>query len=56
MFELLIFGVLTGLVSGFFGVGGGMVLIPLLLVRQYTDTILTAWLQVFSNTFVQAMQ
>jgi len=29
MFELLIFGVLTGLVSGFFGVGGGMVLIAI---------------------------
>jgi uncharacterized membrane protein YfcA len=31
MIELSIFGLLTGLISGFFGVGGGMVLIPLLL-------------------------
>jgi uncharacterized membrane protein YfcA len=33
--ELLIFGVFTGLVSGFFGVGGGMVLIPLLLYSGF---------------------
>ena len=31
MIALSIFGLLTGLISGFFGVGGGMVLIPLLL-------------------------
>ena len=28
---LIIFGIITGVVAGFFGVGGGMVLIPMLL-------------------------
>lgn len=35
MIELLIFGALTGLSSGFFGIGGGMVLVPLLLFSGY---------------------
>ena len=32
MFELLGFGLITGFVSGFFGVGGGMILVPMLLM------------------------
>lgn len=33
--ELLLFGVLTGFTSGFFGIGGGMVLVPLLLYSGF---------------------
>ena len=32
MYELAAFGVITGFISGFFGVGGGMVLVPMLLL------------------------
>lgn len=35
MIELLIFGAMTGLISGFFGVGGGMVLVPILLFAGF---------------------
>ena len=35
MFELIAFGVMTGFISGFFGVGGGMVLVPMLLLAGY---------------------
>jgi uncharacterized membrane protein YfcA len=36
MISLAIFGMLTGFVAGFFGVGGGAVLIPMLLLSNYT--------------------
>ncbi|RXJ89071.1 hypothetical protein CRV01_10660 [Arcobacter sp. CECT 8983] len=35
MYELLAFGALTGFISGFFGVGGGMVLVPMLLFAGF---------------------
>ena len=35
MFELLFLGLLVGLLSGFFGIGGGTILIPLLLMLGF---------------------
>ncbi|AXH12523.1 sulfite exporter TauE/SafE family protein [Halarcobacter bivalviorum] len=35
MIELLLFGTMTGFISGFFGVGGGMVLVPMLLFTGF---------------------
>ena len=35
MIELVIFGIVTGLIAGFFGVGGGMLLIPMLLISGF---------------------
>ncbi|PLY05085.1 MAG: sulfite exporter TauE/SafE family protein [Arcobacter sp.] len=35
MTELIIFGIITGFVSGFFGLGGGMVLVPMLVTAGY---------------------
>ncbi len=35
MTELVLFGIITGFVSGFFGLGGGMVLVPMLISAGY---------------------
>lgn len=34
-FELIAFGLITGFTSGFFGIGGGSILIPMLLLANY---------------------
>jgi uncharacterized membrane protein YfcA len=54
MLDLTLFGLLTGLISGFFGVGGGMVLIPMLLFSGYVmkDAVAISIMQmVFSSVY-----
>lgn len=54
IFELIFFGVLTGFTSGFFGIGGGMVLVPFLLYAGFDmkEAVAISIMQmVFSSIF-----
>lgn len=54
MIELALLGVFTGFIAGFFGVGGGMLLVPLLIVLGYQmkEAIAISIMQmVFSSVF-----
>ena len=54
MIELIILGTFIGMVSGFFGIGGGTVLIPLLLLLGYDTKVaigISVIQMVFSSTY-----
>jgi len=50
MFELSVLGIIVGIISGFFGIGGGTILIPILLALGY-DTILAIGISVIQMVF-----
>ncbi|EDZ62645.1 hypothetical protein SMGD1_2591 [Sulfurimonas gotlandica GD1] len=54
MIELMFLGVIVGIVSGFFGIGGGTILVPLLLLLGYETKIaigIAVVQMVFSSVF-----
>lgn len=55
MFELIALGVVVGLLSGFFGIGGGTVLVPMLLALGY-DTKVAIGMSVVQMVLVPFME